>query len=100
MFPYHNVLMWGAFFQDELSGKFEVRGIPALIILDRATGAVKDAKGRAAVEADKDGSYPSNWWFPSKSYRNNGQMVKTSLKLDKSWSALFCSFEFLLFDCN
>ncbi len=32
-----------------LGQKFSIRGIPALIILDAATGAVKDADGRTTV---------------------------------------------------
>jgi thiol-disulfide isomerase/thioredoxin len=47
--------------KDELSKKFEVDGIPSLILLDAKTGAVISADGRAALSSDPAGeNYPWN----------------------------------------
>lgn len=42
--------------KEELSTKFEVRGIPTFIILNGDTAEVVDAQGRATVSAHPDGS--------------------------------------------
>jgi len=44
---------YGADECEDLNGKFDVNGIPAFIVLDGATGAIKDKEGRGTVSSTK-----------------------------------------------
>lgn len=55
---YYGTMPWfsipfGAKQIETLGQKFHISGIPALIVLDAADGAIKDADGRSTVAASK-----------------------------------------------